>query len=112
MEVLDVLYKILMVVIWVLPAVYFLTNNKLETKEIKKRAVIYYLIVIFISILITGLFYGFDKTFKTIGNSFSHWLSIAFWGVVIIIVFGVILLLLLGNWRMLFDELRRKFRKK
>lgn len=102
----------LMVVLWGIPTIYFGTSTTLSNREMKKQAIRIYPALLFLVLLITVIVFGVDNTKKAISYAFGEVIFFIFFTVIIIGLIGMVLLLMLGNYRYLFEELKRKLNRK
>lgn len=99
----------LAVILLGLPTVYFLSSTEPINKS-KARKI--YALSLFLIMLITVLIYGVNDTKKTIGYAFGDFVIFIFYAVIVLGLMTLIILLFLGNWKMLFDDMKRKLMRK
>lgn len=109
-EILNTLFY-LFVIIWGIPTIYFTTTTSLSQKEIKKLAIKIYPALLFLILLITVLIYGATKTKRAIGYAFAEATFLIFYSIIIYGFFFIILILLLTNWRLIYDRIKKRFKR-
>lgn len=110
----DILKTILylLIVFWGAPTLYFLTSTSLSKEEFKRKAIRIYPITLFILLGITMIIYGVEETTNSIGYAFGRLVFYVFSFVVLCVVFFLVIMILLGNWGMLFNDIRNYIKRK
>lgn len=93
-----------------LPTIYLTTSSK-ESSELKKQALKIYPVMLFLILGITFLIYGVENTKRAIGNAFGDVIFYLFFTIVLLLACLLILFLLLANWSMVLDEIKRYLKK-
>lgn len=109
-DILNTMFYLLIMLLGI-PTVYFLSSSGSSSEKNKSRALKIYPFALFLVILITILLYGVDDTKRAIGHAFGESVAFLFYACLILGVIIIALLLLLGNWKMLFDDMKRKLMK-
>lgn len=110
-DVLNTMFYLLIILLGI-PTAYFLSSSGSSSEKNKRRALKVYPLALFLVILITILLYGVEETKRAIGHAFGNSIIFLFYAILILGLIIIALMLLLGNWKMLFNDMKRKLMRK